>query len=146
MAFSDELIALFSRDLGRLAKEVRAFPDDEALWRALPGVVNPAGNLALHIEGNLREFVGRQIGGVAYTRVRPAEFATRGLTREEVAARIEAVRDEIIPCLAAADWDAIYPENVLGEPLTTRQFVTHLYGHLNYHLGQANYLRRVAHP
>lgn len=146
MAFSDELMALFARDLGRLAKEVRAFPDDDALWHAMPGVVNPAGNLALHIEGNLREFVGRQIGGVAYTRVRPAEFGTRGLTREDVAARIEAVRDGIIPCLAAADWDAVYPENVLGEPLTTRQFVTHLYGHLNYHLGQVNYLRRIAHP
>jgi uncharacterized damage-inducible protein DinB len=32
---------------------------------------------------------------------------------------------------------------VLGEPLTNRQFVTHLYGHLNYHLGQIDYLRRV---
>jgi hypothetical protein len=32
---------------------------------------------------------------------------------------------------------------VLGEPLTTRQFVVHLYGHLNYHLGQIDYLRRV---
>lgn len=35
------------------------------------------------------------------------------------------------------------PENVLGEPLTNRQFVIHLYGHLNYHLGQIDYLRRT---
>ena len=102
--------------------------------------------MALHRLEGVGELLGRQIGGVAYTRVRPAEFSTRGLSREEVAARIEAVRDGIVPCLTAADWEAIYPENVLGEPLTTRQFVTHLYGHLNYHLGQVNYLRRIAHP
>jgi hypothetical protein len=28
-------------------------------------------------------------------------------------------------------------------PLSTRQFLIHLSGHLNYHLGQIDYLRRV---
>jgi hypothetical protein len=32
---------------------------------------------------------------------------------------------------------------VLGEPLTNRQFVIHLFGHLGYHLGQVDYIRRV---
>ena len=35
--------------------KIEAFPNDEALWQTLPGVMNSAGNLALHIEGNLRE-------------------------------------------------------------------------------------------
>jgi|SRR5215471_695689 len=42
------------------------FPTDELLWQTLPGVINSAGNLALHIEGNLSEFVGRQLGGLPY--------------------------------------------------------------------------------
>lgn len=143
MAIHSELISLFTRDLRRVAQEIEAFPTDESLWQTAPGVTNSAGNLALHLEGNLREYIGRQLGGIAYTRQRPLEFSTTGLTRAEVAARIDAVRETIIPTLATADLDALFPENVLGQPLTTRQFVLHLLGHLNYHLGQIDYLRRM---
>lgn len=143
MAIHSELISLFTRDLRRVAQEIAAFPTDESLWHTAPGVTNSAGNLALHLEGNLREYIGRQLGGIAYTRQRPLEFSTTALTRAEVAARIDAVRETVIPSLAHADLDALFPENVLGQPLTTRQFVMHLLGHLNYHLGQIDYLRRM---
>ena len=143
MAIHSELISLFTRDLRRVAQEIEAFPTDESLWQTAPGVTNSAGNLALHLEGNLREYIGRQLGGIAYTRQRPLEFSTTGLMRADVAARIDAVRETVIPALAKADLDALFPENVLGQPLTTRQFVFHLLGHLNYHLGQIDYLRRM---
>jgi uncharacterized damage-inducible protein DinB len=143
MAIHSELISLFTRDLRRVAQEIEAFPTDESLWQTAPGVTNSAGNLALHLEGNLREYIGRQLGGIAYTRQRPLEFSTTGLTRADVAARIDAVRETVIPALAKADLDALFPENVLGQPLTTRQFVFHLLGHLNYHLGQIDYLRSM---
>ena len=143
MAISTEFAALFSRDLRRLVQQIEVFPTDEALWVTAPGVTNSAGNLALHLEGNLLEFIGRQIGGVPYTRQRPLEFSTTGLTRAELAARMDLVRETITPVFANADYDAIFPENVLGQPLTTRQFVIHLNGHLNYHLGQIDYLRRL---
>jgi hypothetical protein len=122
---------------------VLEFPSDEDLWRTASGVTNSAGNLALHLEGNLREFVGRQIGGIPYTRERPLEFSTTGLSRAEVASHIDAVRELIGPSLEKASMDEIFPENVLGMPLTTRHFLMHLLGHLTYHLGQINYLRRI---
>ena len=75
MSLSIELTALFSRDLERVAQEVTAFPSDEALWQTMSGVTNSAGNLALHLEGNIREYIGRQIGGIAYQRERPFEFS-----------------------------------------------------------------------
>jgi hypothetical protein len=143
MAISTELAALFSRDLRRLVQQIEAFPTDESLWATAPGITNSAGNLALHLEGNLLEFIGRQIGGISYTRQRPLEFSTTGLTRAELAARIDTLRETITPVFAAANYDAIFPENVLGQPLTTSQFVIHLNGHLNYHLGQIDYLRRL---
>ena len=75
MTLSIELTAIFSRDLERVAQEVAAFPSDEALWQTKSGVTNSAGNLALHLEGNIREYIGRQIGGIAYQRERPFEFS-----------------------------------------------------------------------
>lgn len=142
---SAELAALFARDIARLIQELRAFPDTASLWKTTPGVTNAAGSLALHLEGNLREYIGRQLGGVAYTRQRPLEFSTRGVEQTELMARLETVKElvaRVVSGLSSEQLDAIYPELVLGKPMTTRQFLVHLEGHLNYHLGQVDYLRR----
>ena len=50
----------------------------------------------------------------------------------------------MIASLSAADLDLIDPQNGTDTPLTTRQWLIHLYGHLSYHLGQIDYIRRVA--
>ena len=142
-----ELAALFARDLTRLRQEIEAFPDTATLWATAPGVSNAAGTLALHLEGNLREYVGRQVGRIDYRRDRPAEFNTRDMTREELARRAAALGVEIpavIAGLTDAELAAAFPEVVLGVPMSTRQFLIHLSGHLNYHLGQMDYLRRVS--
>jgi hypothetical protein len=140
-----ELAALLRRDLTKLVQELSAFPDGQ-LWERLPGVANSAGNLALHLEGNLREYIGRQLGGIAFKRERPLEFSTTGLPLADLVSRIEHVKEtipEVVAALSAETLDATYPENVLGVPLSTKQFIIHLLGHLNYHLGQINYLRRI---
>jgi DinB family protein len=143
---STELAALLARDLTRLIQELSAFPDSASLWQTAPGVTNAAGTLALHLEGNLREYIGRQLGGIDFKRDRPLEFSSRGVEQKDLVARIEAVRlmvPRVIEALSEQQLAAIYPEQVLSVPITTRQFLIHLNGHLNYHLGQIDYLRRV---
>ncbi|HEU0121343.1 MAG TPA: DinB family protein [Bryobacteraceae bacterium] len=147
MSLAAELSALYTRDLTRLMQEIAAFPTTESLWQTAPGISNSAGNLALHLEGNLREFIGRKIGGVAYTRERPLEFSSTGLSGQELAGRLADLRAMIVTVLGAlepADLDALYPDAPLGRPQTVRGFVLHLLTHLNYHLGQIDYLRRFA--
>jgi uncharacterized damage-inducible protein DinB len=142
---TNELAALLARDIARLIQELRAFPDTASIWQTAPGVTNAAGTLALHLEGNLREYIGRQLGQIDYTRDRPLEFSARGVARDEVVARLEAVKAAIPPVIAALtteQLEATDPENVLKTPLSTRQFLMHLLAHLNYHLGQVDYLRR----
>lgn len=144
--FATDLSALFTRDIIRLRQELDAYPDSASLWVTGPGVSNAAGTLALHLEGNLREYIGREIGGIDYTRDRAAEFRTRGVAKDDLLASIDAVARSIPPLIAGlseSDLDAVYPEAVLGRPWSTRQFLMHLSGHLNYHLGQIDYLRRL---
>jgi uncharacterized damage-inducible protein DinB len=143
---ASELAALYARDLTRLIQELRAFPDTATIWQTTPGVSNSAGTLALHLEGNLREYVGRQLGQIAYTRQRPLEFSARGVEQAELIARLEAVQEmvpRVIAALSDPQLEADYPEAVLGKPVSTRFFLMHLAGHLNYHLGQVDYLRRL---
>lgn len=146
MSFGTELAVIFRRDLTRLLQQVEAFPSDEMLWKTLPGVTNSAGNLVLHLEGNLCEFIGRQLGGSDYQRQRPLEFSTSGLTQANLAARVTRMRElipEVLEKLSGAQMESRYPEDFLGMPLSSAQMLVHLNGHLGYHLGQIDYLRRV---
>lgn len=146
MSVASSLAQLFARDLARLAQEVAAFPDDVLLWEVPAGMANPVGNLILHLEGNLREYIGRQLAGVPYLRDRPREFSLRGISREHLLAKVKELEQDIpsaVARLSDAQLEGEYPEAVLGRPLTVQQFLIHLYGHLNWHLGQIDSVRRV---
>ncbi len=67
MSISQDFAALFQRDLTRLHQQVLAFTEEKLLWECPPGIANCAGNLMLHLEGNLREFIGRMLGGALLT-------------------------------------------------------------------------------
>jgi hypothetical protein len=146
MPEATDLAALFERDLKRLSQQVLTFTDEQKLWALAPGVSNSAGNLMLHLEGNLREYIGRVLGGLPYRRVRDDEFGKKGISHVELTARIEKIVQmvpKVVGELTSERLDALYPEGVLNGPLSTRQFLMHLYGHFNYHLGQIDYLRRI---
>ena len=146
---ANELASLFRRDLVKLSKQIEAFPNNDALWQTVPGVLNAAGNLALHIDGNLREFVGRQLGNLPYRRNRELEFSAKGLSKDELSVRLAELSESIpavIAELSERQMESEYPEVVLESRMTTREFLIHLYGHLNWHLGQVDYLRRILNP
>jgi hypothetical protein len=156
MTVGQGLAVLFYRDLTRLIQELQAFPSDETVWQRTAGVKNSAGNLALHLEGNLREYIGRQLGQreyigrqlgqVAYNRTREQEFALTGVSRDGLVRRMEGVRELVnkaVSRLSDRELLAPYPERLLEAELSSHAFLVHLHGHLNFHLGQIDYLRRI---
>ena len=141
------LARLFDRDLAVLEREVSLYPEDAPLWKEVPGQPTRGGNLALHLAGNLRHFVGGVLGGSGYVRHREAEFEQRGLTREAVIAEVRAARTDVAAALAKLDparLDEPFPEAIRGHLLPTRMVLAHLLTHLSFHLGQLDYHRRVA--
>lgn len=145
MRLQDEIAALFRRDLNRLIQELQALDNDSQLWEKSEGVSNSMGNLALHLEGNLREYVGRQLGDVPYQRHRDQEFAPSGLSRADLVRRLGEVRDIVVQAVSRLSDPRLtepFPERVLGVEWSTQQFIFHLLAHFNYHLGQIDYLRR----
>ncbi len=137
---------LLIRDLGGMKKEIEAFPNDQQIWEVLPGVVNPAGTLAIHLCGNLKHYVGFVMGGIPYTRDRENEFANRSLSKAEISREIESTIEVLKRAFSSIDstlLGTIYPERVGGFELNTQQFLLHLCSHFALHLGQAGYLRRI---
>jgi uncharacterized damage-inducible protein DinB len=142
----DSLIFYFDRDLNKLKNELKAFEEEENLWKVLPGVTNSAGTLALHLIGNLNHYIGAAMGNSGYERDRDAEFSLRDVPRGEILVQIEDTRQTVAKALLEfpEDWfSRKYPLEEFGYPMTYEYFMVHLVGHLNYHLGQINYLRRI---
>lgn len=144
-----ELTALYLRDLRSLRKEIESFSKEADLWRTLPGISNSAGNLSLHLCGNLRHYIGHVLGGEAYVRDRPNEFAAKGLSKAQLVEEIDRTLASVehgLGALPASRLDTPFPASLPVETNSAGHFLLHLYGHLSYHLGQVNYLRRMLEP
>lgn len=140
------LITLFKRDLNRLIAEIEAYNSEEALWLTTPEISNCSGNLSLHIIGNLKWFIGAQLGNSGYIRERDLEFSQKGIAKAEL---INQVRETIqiventLQTVTSQQLQAPFSRGRAEEPMTLEYFLVHLVAHLSYHLGQINYHRRL---
>lgn len=145
--FTSNLATLLSRELRAFARELDLFPDDEAVWKTAPGITNSAGNLALHVAGNLQHFVGTVLGASGYVRNRDLEFSRSSGSRAEIKAELDAaarVIEKTLSTLSSDDLRKPYPLTLIqGHDVSTALFLQHLCSHAAFHLGQAGYLRRV---
>jgi len=140
------LIELFIRDLNKLNDEILAYPDEYSLWEVDAKIKNSGGNLAIHIIGNLNHFIGAHLGSTNYIRQRDKEFNDKNVPRELIIDHIKDIKNILNDVLSSLNNEALsrnYPIEVFGKPMSTEYFLIHLYGHLNYHLGQINYHRRL---
>lgn len=145
-ALIQSLHDLYERDLDKLLTEVKAYKNEENLWKVDGEIINTGGNLALHLCGNLRHFIGAMLGGSGYIRQRDDEFNLKNVKRSEIVDEIKTTKKVVLETIAGLSPEQLeenYPVNVFGKEMTTIFFINHLYGHMNYHLGQLNYHRRL---
>ena len=143
---TDVLAKLYERDLKKLRAEIEAYPTDADIWKTGGEITNSAGNLCLHLSGNLDHFFGAVLGNSGYVRDRDAEFSRRDVPKAELLSGIDHTLTTVLSTLktlSVEDLEEIYPIEVFGEPMTTGYFLTHLATHLTWHLGQINYHRRL---
>ena len=142
------ITTLFERDLNRLIKEIQSYEDEKDIWRIKEGISNSAGNLALHLMGNLNHFVGATLGNTGYLRDREKEFSDKNVPQKKL---IEDIDDTIVVVrtalknLSKDDLEKDFPHSFNNTISSTEFVLLHLLGHLNYHLGQINYHRRLIH-
>jgi hypothetical protein len=140
------LTTIFERDLNKLIAELEAYKDEANIWRVGQQIANSAGNLALHIIGNLNHFIGKEIGNTGYVRNRPLEFSEKNISRELLVQGLTDTSKMIKPSLERLSQEDLakdYPTLVFAEKTSTEFFLLHLTTHLAYHLGQINYHRRL---
>lgn len=142
----DTLKILYSRDLAKLKQELELYNSEDNIWRVDRNISNSAGNLTLHLIGNLNTYIGAVLGNTGYIRNRPEEFSLRNVPRQELINKIELTIEMLSKVLCLLTEDHLkreYPQAVLDGKVSTEYFLVHLASHLSYHLGQVNYHRRL---
>ncbi len=140
------LASLYDKDLDRLINEIESYQEEANLWRQDGDISNTAGNLCLHLIGNLKHFVGLHIGNVAFKRDRDGEFNQTNIPRSQLIAEIEETKlivSKAINSLTEKDLNTDYPIVYGNDRPTLAYILIVMASHLGYHLGQINYHRRL---
>ena len=142
----DTLMELFERDLQKLKTEINLYKDEDNLWVIKEGISNSAGNLCLHLVGNLNHFIGASLGNSGYVRHREDEFSLKNIPRQDLVMNIEncmLIVNNTFSRLTEAELEKDFPLEKHGTIVSNMHMLMHLYAHLSYHLGQINYHRRL---
>jgi uncharacterized damage-inducible protein DinB len=137
---------ILERDLNKLATEVNSYRIENNIWILHGQINNTAGNLALHMSGAVNHFIGAVLGNTGYVRDRPSEFSDRNVPREVLLSKVQdaiTTATNVLPSLTEDVLQLDFPEKIGGQSLSTGFFLIHLISHINYHLGQVNYHRRL---
>lgn len=137
---------LIVRDLKRLKKEIASYSNEENLWQVDAKISNSGGNLCLHLIGNLKEYIGKHIGGDDFVRDRDFEFGGNKVPKAILTRQVDETIDAVEKALEKVDDEILasdFPIVVFKEKMTYAFFLIHLSSHLTYHLGQVNYHRRL---
>ena len=121
----------------KLRITVSALPPDKLWWRPNEDS-NSVGNLLLHLNGNLRQWIVAGVGGEAYARRRAEEFAAReGQPAAELLAALERTLADIDRILSGLTAERLAERCAIqGRDLTVLDAVFHVTEHFAYHLGQ----------
>ena len=140
------LLEIFERDLNKLKNEISLYKDENSLWIVKKEISNSAGNLCLHLIGNLNHFIGAILGKTGYERNRENEFAAKNISSIKLISEIEKTIEVVcntLNKLSAEDFEKDFPVQKHDKTVKTDFMLLHLLTHFNYHLGQINYHRRL---
>src|SRR5688572_423906 len=137
------LAAAFAANFEEYRARVHALAaglSEEQFWRRPYPYGNSVGHLVLHLTGNLKFFVGRELAGTGYVRHREREFtdAAPPSKAEALEALDEAV-DIVVATLGsqtADDWSAPYAAGGPAFATDRAGAFVRLVAHFYHHVGQ----------
>jgi uncharacterized damage-inducible protein DinB len=118
---------------------------DSDLWWRPNETSNSIGNLVLHLDGNVRQWILETLGGTESHRDRDGEFAARGpMPKRALRAKIESAVRDVASFLESFDTEQLLMRrHVQAYEVTALQAIYHVVEHFSYHLGQIIYIYKL---
>lgn len=128
----------------RLRGCVESLTDEQVWWRP-NAASNSIGNLVLHLNGNVTQWLLASFNHQQDGRNRPAEFAAEsGLTAEALLERLGATMAESAQVLARlTEGDLVAPYDIQGYRVNGLDAVYQVVEHFGMHYGQILYITKT---
>lgn len=135
---------LAKEHLPHIVKCLEQLSDEEIWWRP-NGASNSAGNLVLHLCGNVRQWIISNLGENEDVRDRDSEFAERGpIPRKALIDRIKkTVREACAVLDRVPEATLLKKFTIQGLHVTGVQAVAHVSEHFAYHTGQIVFITKM---
>lgn len=137
---------VFKRDIDKVQVEIESYKNEERIWYTEKNIANSGGNLCLHLIGNLNAYIGVGLAQTDYVRYRDLEFSSKNIPRAELIRKLEETNIVVARGLDNLNKDQLtndFPLTIWDKPTETEYTLVNLLTHINYHLGQINYHRRL---
>lgn len=131
---------LFDESMPRIRKCMELVSEQE-LWFRPNEQSNSIGNLLLHLEGNVRQWILSGLGKQEDQRQRDDEFRASGMrSKADLWARLDHTMQEVqafLPTITEEQLLAVHPVQVYEE--SGISILVHVVEHFSYHVGQITY-------
>ena len=128
----------------RLEKALATLPASDLWWRPHSGVM-AFGNILLHLEGNVRQWILSGLGDVADHRNRAGEFSAEdGPAPQTLVERLRETVTEAAELIRSWDETRLDEKCVIqGKETTTSAAILHVIEHFSWHTGQAVWIAKA---
>lgn len=135
---------LSAKYLSKIERCLKQLKDEDVWWRA-GEESNSIGNLVLHLEGNVREWIIGGVGKLPFERVRQQEFDERRMIpRHELIERLRKIVAEADRVLVDLDPAVLTEERqIQGRETTVLRAIYHVVEHFSMHAGQIFMLTKM---
>ena len=118
---------------------------DEEIWNRLGGETVSIGNIVLHLNGNITQYILTGLQGNEDNRKRSAEFTEEGpVEKTMLIAMIDNLEQRILPVIEAqSEEDLLRVRDVQGFQESGLSIIVHVIEHTSYHTGQIAYMTKV---
>jgi uncharacterized damage-inducible protein DinB len=134
----------FEKYLPRIVRCLQLLTEKEIWWRP-NGASNAAGNIVLHLCGNLRQWVISGLGGAPDVRERDLEFSERNpIPRRKLIRQLKTAVGEACEVIDGMSAESMLREfTIQGFRVSGLVAIVHVYEHFAYHAGQMTYLTKL---
>ncbi|MEQ9593371.1 MAG: DinB family protein [Cyclobacteriaceae bacterium] len=111
---------------------------EEEVWKKPNSQLNSAGNLVIHLCGNITQYIISSIGNEPDNRERDGEFSiSGGFTKAELISKLRNTVEHACKIIAAQEEPSLLKlRSVQGYELTGIGIIIHVVEHFSYHTGQ----------
>jgi uncharacterized damage-inducible protein DinB len=136
--------SLARENLPNIVKCLQQLSEEQIWWRP-NSASNSAGNLVLHLCGNVRQWIIAGLGGAEFRRERDHEFAERGpIPRQVLISQLRrTVRDACRVLEHLSDDSLSEKLDIQGYHVTGLYAAFHVAEHFSYHTGQIIYITKL---